>query len=185
MKKPKPPLVVDPRLLASPVRAEMIGVLQTEGPLAVRELAAHLSRPPDGLYHHVRLLLEAGLLREKARRVSGKREEIVYALVAPRAAAGGASKPENRAGLVAAAQTALRMAGREFAAAIEGCPPGERRARPRLSRQRVWLSDEGLEKVRQIIGRLEKRLAYENRRRRGTLHVVTTALVPLVRKQRT
>lgn len=176
-------LAVDPKVLASPLRAEIIGHLQAEGPLAVRELAAHLSRPADGLYHHIRLLLRAGLLCEKERRMSGRREEAVYALVSPRVASGDARRPERRAGLIAAAQTALRLAGREFAAALEACPPGKRPPFLRLSRQRVWLSDGALRKAQRLIGRLEELLARENGRRQGRLHVVTTIIVPVVKRR--
>jgi hypothetical protein len=66
------------------------------------------------------------------------------------------------------------MAGREFVAALdEGTAP-------RLSRQRVWLSKDGVEDAKRLIARLEELLARENRRREGRLHVLTTALVPLV-----
>jgi predicted transcriptional regulator len=47
--------------LTSPVRIEMIGILQTHGPSSIRELAVRLGRPADGLYHHVRTLLRAGM----------------------------------------------------------------------------------------------------------------------------
>jgi predicted transcriptional regulator len=181
--KPSAPKLVDPRVLASPVRAEMIGVLQSEGPRAIRELAAMLARPADGLYHHMRVLLKAGLIQERERRKSGQRDEIVYALTAPRAA-GDPRKVEDRPAVVAAAQTALRMAGREFAAAIAACPPRAPLAGPRLSRQRVWLSPEGLRSARRLLVRLEELLARENRRHRGALHVVTTVVVPLVPRRR-
>jgi DNA-binding transcriptional ArsR family regulator len=175
------PLAVDPKLLASPLRAEIIGHLQTEGPLSIRQLATHLSRPANGLYHHVSLLAKAGLLLEKERRRSGRREEAVYALAAPRAAGGGARDPAGRSGIAAAAKTALRMAEREFASALDACPP-RRRPGPRLSRQRVWLDDAAREKVLELLARLEALLARENRRRRGRLHVVTTVVVPVMKR---
>ena len=55
--------------LASPVRIELVGVLQTRGPSSIREMALALDRPADGLYHHVRILLKAGLLVEKDRQI--------------------------------------------------------------------------------------------------------------------
>jgi DNA-binding transcriptional ArsR family regulator len=177
----KQPLAVDPRVLASPLRAEIIGRLQTEGPLSIRELAAHLSRPASGLYHHVRLLEKSGLLAERERRKSGRREEAVYMLTAPRAAGTYTRDPARRAGLAAAATSALRLAGREFVAALAACPPGKRR-NLRLSRQRVWLSDDGARRAAVLIGRLEALLAAENRRQQGRMHVVTTVVVPWVKR---
>src|SRR5262245_20528709 len=175
----KRPHVVDPKVLASPMRAEIIGRLQTEGPLSIREMADHLSRSASGLYHHVRLLEKAGVLRERERRRSGRRDEVVYALTAPRIGGTDARDPEHHAGITAAAQTALRMAGREFAAALEAGAPGKRGLR--LSRQRVWLSDAGAARALVMIRRFEERLDAENRKRRGKLHVVTTVFVPLAK----
>jgi DNA-binding MarR family transcriptional regulator len=177
----KSPRTVDPRVLASPLRAEIIGHLQTDGPQSIRELAARLARPASGLYHHVRLLERSGLLVEKERRKSGRREEVVYALTAPRAAIRDARDPTRRAGIAAAATAALRLAGREFTAALDACPAG-RHPRVRLSRQRVWLSDAGARRANALLRRLEALLAAENRRRRGRLHVVTTIFVPLARR---
>jgi len=177
----KRPLAVDPRVLASPLRAEIIGHLQTEGPLSIRELAAHLSRPASGLYHHVRLLENSGLLAEYERRMSGRQEEAVYTLTAPRVAGTDARDPARRAGIAAAATSALRLAGREFVAALTAWPPGKR-TNLRLSRQRVWLSDDGARRAAALIGRLEALLAAENRRRKGRIHVVTTVVVPLVKR---
>ena len=174
----KRPQVVPAKLLASPLRAEIIGRLQTEGPLSIRELAAHLSRPASGLYHHVRLLEQGGVVRESDRRRSGRRDEVVYALTAPRVGGAPARDPESRAGTAAAAQTALRMAGREFTAALEATPPGKRSGM-RLSRQRIWLSAAGAAKALALVRRLEALLDAENRKRRGKLHVVTTVFVPL------
>src|SRR5437660_10995195 len=103
--------------LASPVRIELIGALQTHGPSSIRELATNMGRPADGLYHHVRILLAAGVLREDGRRRAGRRFEAVFALTAPRI--GGrlqAKSPASRDAVGRAAAAALRMAARAFAA---------------------------------------------------------------------
>ena len=172
---------VDPRVLASPLRAEIIGHFQTDGPQSIRELAASLGRAASGLYHHVRLLERSGLLAEKERRMSGRREEVVYALTAPRAGSGSALDPALRPAVAAAAAAALRLAGRELTAALNACPPGGHSG-ARLSRQRVWLSATGARRAHALLGRLEALLAAENRRRTGKLHVITTVFVPLVKR---
>src|SRR5262249_31056625 len=90
-KLPNVTCVKEPRrvsALASPLRIELVGVLQTHGPSSIRELAVHLARPADGLYHHVRILMKAGMVVEKSRRKSGRRMEAVYALTARRVAGG-------------------------------------------------------------------------------------------------
>src|SRR5580698_1153514 len=83
------------RALASPVRIEIVGVFQTHGPLAIRELAEKMSRPADGLYHHVRQLLKVEILRVAETRRAGKRDEAVFELTAERI--GHTAQPKNSA----------------------------------------------------------------------------------------
>src|SRR5688572_7534645 len=105
--------------LTSPVRIELIGALQTHGPSSIRELAARMGRPAAGLYHHVRTLLRAGVLAEAERRKVGRRVEAVYALTNRRVAGGlDPSSPADREGVARAAAAALRLATREFTAAV-------------------------------------------------------------------
>ncbi len=63
------------KALVSPVRIEMIECLLRDGPSSVADLAERLGRAPDSLYYHVRLLVEAGILRESR---SGVRGEAVF-----------------------------------------------------------------------------------------------------------
>ena len=115
------------RALASPVRIEIVGVFQSHGPLAIREMAEKLGRPADGLYHHVRQLQKAKILRiAKTRRV-GKRDEAIFELTAERF--GHAEQPKTpamRLAIVETAASALRLANREFrrAVLVEKAPRG-------------------------------------------------------------
>src|SRR4051812_783624 len=103
----KAPRVPEGRLtaLTSPVRIEVIGALQTAGPCSIRELAGHMGRTPHGLYHHVRVLVAAGVLRVHETRRVGRRDEAVYALTAPRVA--GTPDPADPAGRDAVVRAAL------------------------------------------------------------------------------
>jgi DNA-binding transcriptional ArsR family regulator len=175
--------------LASPVRIELVGVLQTCGPSSIRDLARELDRPADGLYHHVRILLKAGLVVEQDRRRSGRRTEAVYALAAERV--GGGLDPASSRGkkaVIRAGTAAARLAVREFAAAIESdavtCVQGQ--PNTRVSRQRTWLTDDGLLKLHRLLEQIERLLAGENRQRQGKLHSLTVVLAPLTttRKRR-
>jgi predicted ArsR family transcriptional regulator len=173
--------------LASPVRIELIGALQTHGPSSIRELANRLGRPADGLYHHVRLLLAAGVFREEGRRRAGRRTEAVYALTAPRIGGRFATNtPASRAAASRAAAAALRMAAREFAAALEQRKHACAGKAPRLraSRQKAWLTDDGLRELHELMSRVEKLLARSNERREGRLYSLTTVLTPLAKRKR-
>ena len=61
-------------------RHDIIAALANDPNSSARELAARLHRPVTGLYRHLDLLLEAGLIRESGRRPSSKRPEALYAL---------------------------------------------------------------------------------------------------------
>jgi predicted ArsR family transcriptional regulator len=65
-------------VLRSHVRADMYCALEVLGQASIREIAKFMARPADGLYHHMRLLENAGLVEVVATRKSGKRDEAIY-----------------------------------------------------------------------------------------------------------
>ena len=68
------------RVLASPIRLELVNVLSRSGALSLIELGSILGRPADGLYYHVRLLSRAGLVHSAGvRKRRGQREELFQA----------------------------------------------------------------------------------------------------------
>jgi len=69
--------------LTSPERRRVLEGLEALGRATVKQLAEHLGRLPESLYYHVRKLGEVDLVVEAERRGSGRRTEVVYALVAP------------------------------------------------------------------------------------------------------
>jgi DNA-binding transcriptional ArsR family regulator len=52
------------RALASPMRQDIMDAVAAIGPCSVAELAAAIGKPADGLYYHVKRLLDVGLLAE-------------------------------------------------------------------------------------------------------------------------
>jgi DNA-binding transcriptional ArsR family regulator len=69
------------RALASPMRQELLDVLEAAGPSAISELAERLGRAPDSLYFHIRELVRVGLVVEVERRKVGRHVFVVYDLV--------------------------------------------------------------------------------------------------------
>jgi len=175
------------RALASPVRIEMVGVFQAHGPLAIRELAEKMSRPADGLYHHVRQLQMVGILRVAETRRAGKRDEAIYELTAERF--GHSAQPKTAAmrnAIVETAASALRLANREFRRAVLADNAGRDEGRPRtkLSRQRTWLTDDDLIELHGMLDSIEAYLKERTGRRQGRPFAMTTVLVPLVKRKR-
>jgi DNA-binding transcriptional ArsR family regulator len=106
-------------ILISPARLEILQAFAGLGRASARELAAHLRRPPGAIYHHVRMLEQAGLIGEVDRRAGTRRPEAVYAPVAERLAVpAGASAGGDRQAL-RTLRAVLRQAARDVEAAFE------------------------------------------------------------------
>jgi len=64
--KPSVYLIAEPdqiKALAAPTRQEILDTLESNGPATVARLGLLLGRAPDSLYHHIRILLQVGLIR--------------------------------------------------------------------------------------------------------------------------
>lgn len=127
------------RALRTPLRQEILGVLERLGGASVRELAHELGRAPASLYYHVHALAEAGLIGKAGQRSSGSRTEAIYEPAADRIVIDrrGRSKEFIRA-LADLHSTTLRTAGREAVQSLEwqlsrGLPPDETVTLLRLS----------------------------------------------------
>lgn len=70
------------RALASPIRQEIVDVLESAGPSTIAELAAHLDRPADGLYFHIRALERVGLLRKVGEKGEGRAKSAQFDVIA-------------------------------------------------------------------------------------------------------
>jgi DNA-binding transcriptional ArsR family regulator len=188
-KRSNPDGLSEPRrlqALASPLRMEIIGALRTDGPRSIRELAGQLDKPADGLYHHVRTLLKAGIVVEREQRKVGRRVEAVYELTAERIA--GRMDPQSReskAAAIRAGSAAMRLANREFKTAIEKDSLTLTKGLPNLraSRQKVWLTDEGLIQLHRLFGQIERLLTKDSNRKRGRPHALTVVLSPCVKRR--
>src|SRR5262245_6928366 len=66
------------RALASPLRQEILDVLESLGPSTIAALAQRLARRPDSLYFHVRKLEGLGLLTRSGVTGSGRGEAALY-----------------------------------------------------------------------------------------------------------
>ena len=72
---------VQVQALASPLRQDLLDVLETAGPLSIAELAERVGRPADSLYVHVRELLRVGLVVERERKKVGRHAYVVYDVI--------------------------------------------------------------------------------------------------------
>lgn len=150
--------------IASTVRMELIEHL-CAGPATVASLAEGMGRTPNSLYHHVRTLGHAGLLRQVDSVRSGARDQAVYDVTAELF-----ELPPGRAGEVAdradvkITRVVLRKAEREFAEALEADPEEIRGGDFFVGRMRAQLSAGSRREVMRHISAIQKIFTEEIRR---------------------
>jgi DNA-binding transcriptional ArsR family regulator len=146
------------RLLASPVRHEIVDTLSALGGTAsVAELAEQLGRHADGLYYHLRLLCRGGLVREVDGAEGGER---LYRLAgtgkAPLRLAYRTGRGGNAPDLARYAHGLLQVAERDFLRALR--LPGVAMSGPRrelwAARNKGWIDAADLEEVNRLLERL-------------------------------
>jgi DNA-binding transcriptional ArsR family regulator len=67
------------RCLTSPVRHDMVDHLSAHGVMSIRDLAASIGKKPASIYHHLKQLIEVGLVQEVGTRLVNRRHEKLYA----------------------------------------------------------------------------------------------------------
>jgi predicted transcriptional regulator len=119
----QPRLAVSPeqlKLMSFGPRREIIAALANDADLSARDLAERLHRPVTGLYRHIDLLMEAGLIGESGQRPGPKRPEMLYALTFASFTAEVATRsPEGREAFAQAAARYASAAARKIARTIE------------------------------------------------------------------
>ena len=172
--------------MTSAVRLEMWEFLRSNGPCSIRELAEQMDRPADGLYHHLRKLVQAGFIAETERRPAGTQVESVYDVTSndlffP------LNLNSNRSfrWVSKLLQMVIRCAGRTVQAALDTRSESELKGphRPFSVRWDVgWLDAESLQAVRHHQEAIQSILQQGRTEKRGHLYAVMTYRVPLFRR---
>jgi len=146
-------------VLNSPVRQEIVDSVAVRGPCSVAELAEELGVPADSLYYHVRKLVRAGLLIEHGTRKTDRREEAIYKLPADKIRLRyNLDDPVNMHLISRTVASMLRVTERSF---TEGTTSDEAVIEGPLrnlwaGRYKVWLTEDELHEVNQLILRLRE-----------------------------
>lgn len=172
--------------LASPVRQQIVDAVCGLGPCSISEIASALGRPADGLYYHVRTLLDVGLLIEAGERETPRRAETLYS-VPTKGIMRLMYEPEdstNAAAIGRIVGAMLRMAERDFGA---GFAPDRARVSGRdrnlhASRQTAWLDKEARLEVNRLLSRLQEIFSAASSRADGELQSLTFVHAPLEAK---
>ena len=164
------------RAVTSPRRLEIMEFLLSAAPCSVAELAEVMDAAADGLYHHLRILKKAGLVREVGKVDVAGRAVPVYDVVARELRFLEAEDPER---LTALWRCLGRRATRQLQAAGN---PGETRLS--LRSDTGWLDAEMLGKVRKHLQHIHRIFAEGRQSRVGSLYSLTHLLSPIERSRR-
>ena len=172
--------------VSSGVRFEMLTFLIAAGPCSIAVLAEQMDRRADGLYHHIRKLVNAGLIREVGFRKSGRQVETIYDTVADHFQfdvdfASGRNVERIIQLMKATLRRSERIVSDAIAAGVVSFEEGSRNAF--IRGDTAWLTSTDLSKV---IGHLQSIIDIFDagrRQRDGELYAVTFSLSPLVRRR--
>jgi DNA-binding transcriptional ArsR family regulator len=173
------------RMLASPVRQELVDLLARTGPASASELSRWIRRPADGLYYHLRALERVGLVRRAGERMRAGRAETLYrSSYAEPKLRHDASPGGNTPAVTAIAASMLRLGIRDFRSAAS--TRGVRTWGPRreLWALRVvgWLTPDRLAEVNRRMVALQRSVGRP--RSKGELYAITVVLTPLHHRAR-
>jgi len=169
------------RVLNSPVRQEVVDVMESMGPCTIASVAERLGRRPDTLYFHFRALEASGLVRRIGEEGSGREKAVVYDL--PGRAlrlsyAGSTVQRSKRVGPVA--DSVLRLARRDVKRALgRGDVVVEGPAREVwVARSRGWLTRAEVARVNGLLGRATEMVRRGRERKGAHAMSVVFALTP-------
>ena len=170
--------------LVSTVRQEIVDTVEAlGGDAAVADIAAHLGRPADGIYYHLRRLVDGGVLREsddngdgRGRRYGttaqrGKRVHLRY----------GRGSRADKATVARVVGGLLRTAERDFGRALRsGTAVGEGTLRDLwASRLKGWVSADDLREINRLLVRLSELLQQPRDPARDRLVTLAWMLAPI------
>lgn len=173
------------RVLASPLRQEILDLLARTGDAQVSEIASLLGRPADSLYYHLRELERVGLVVSSRARSNGSRGEMLFrAAHREPTLLHDASPRGNTRAVASIVASMLRLGIRDFrnASASDGvCTQGPGRELWAL-RVTGWLDAEQIAGINRRIRSLKDAVARP--RSRGKLYAITILLTPLTHRAR-
>ena len=180
------------RCVMSQVRQEIVDTVRALGTCSIGEVAEQLGRSADGLYYHVRALVEADLLEECGVRTGAKQPEASYR-TKPRGSQFrlhyDPDDPDNVIAVGGVVSSMLRVAerdfGRGFVPGLAVCHGPERNLW--AGRRKGWLSAADLREVNLLLKRLGELLGQGRAPGREWLHALTYVIAPVeasVRRRR-
>jgi DNA-binding transcriptional ArsR family regulator len=175
------------KALRAPVRQKIVLAMGRLGACTVSALSPHVGLAPESLYYHVNNLVKAGLLKEKDRRLSGKRMECIYELVTPRIEIDRTNRtPSFLNALADLYRSALRAAERDLLRALqfEKTVKSGPRTAAEVRQLTVRLNEKSAAEVRQKLNDLYDVLLKNDEPEGEKAYTLTTAFNLFVKQEK-
>lgn len=167
--------------LATPARQEIIDALEVTGPTSVAEIAAHLGRAADSLYHHIRILQRVGLIVTTEKRLAGVSNKAIYDVPGrPMQITYDLDDQKIVGGIAEVTAAMLRITEKDFRRAVTSSDvTGNGPYRNiRSSRMKGWLDAAQIKELNGHIEAIKKIFASPKNGRRARVHTLTLVLNP-------
>lgn len=169
------------RALSSPLRQEIVDVVESTGPCSITQIAAALAMPPDRLYFHIRRLLAVGLLTKHGERRSGRHVAVLYKLPGRRVRVRfNREDARVRRAVGAIHDGVLRLARRDLRRAMstpEAMVQGDARD-TWAGRYRGWLTPAQVKRMNQLIEELGELIRSSTPRRGARPIALSLTIAP-------
>lgn len=169
-----------------PDRLELMACINGLGEASVAEIARATDRSADGLYRHIRILLDGGLIEEIDIRRVGRQTETVYRLTSETPVADvDMMDADARVRMVQLMRKICREAGRRFERAMDTglCRNADGERNTWVSMGQAWLDDDDLRDVERRLNELYAFFAERQERRPGSLHSCAVVMSPVHRER--
>jgi predicted transcriptional regulator len=173
--------------ITSPTRFEILEQMRSAAPCSVAELARQMDRPADGLYHHLRKLVDSGLIREVGQRPVGKQVEAIYDLAFDKMIFDvNPVTGRNVEAMRRLNGALLRLCGRVVDAAMSNheMVSGGQGQNTWSRLDTTWLTPESLAEVNEHLAAIRRLMVEGNQQREGQLITIGTFGGPALRPRR-
>lgn len=172
------------RAIASPVRQQLISLMEELDTFSVGDLAARTGRPAESTYYHVHQLVKAGLVEEAGLRPGVRRPETLYRLIAGRLHVDLFDRrPAYRAAMKKSARAVCRLAEGQLQEAFDDphCHLAGPHANFRLHQRSARLPRAKVKELARMLAAIDDFLRDHNDPDAEPSYLVTTSYVPQLR----
>lgn len=173
--------------ISSPIKQEIIDVIQSRGPSSISDIAEELGRPADGLYYHVKALLKEHLLIEVgASKKAGQRKKRYDTSRSGSLMEAGydQSDPDKIMAMNQIVSSMLKIAMKDYSAGINSTAAVVEGEGRNLSACRIKgrLTDGEVRKVNRLLAELFSVFSHQKKDSSENLYSIAWVLAPIEAK---